>query len=54
VGIGTTAPAATLEVNGAAQVDGNLTLSGNILSGTLPVIQAPNNGSSNFSAGLGP
>jgi len=53
VGIGTTAPAATLEVNGAAQVDGNLTLSGNILSGTLPVIQAPNNGSSNFSAGLG-
>lgn len=31
VGIGTTAPAATLEVNGNAQVDGNFSLSGGIL-----------------------
>src|SRR5450755_4535561 len=33
VGIGTTTPAARLEVNGNAQVDGNLELAGNILSG---------------------
>ena len=55
VGIGTTTPVAPLEVNGNAQVDGNLTLSGSILSPTsgIPVIQAPTNGSGNFSAGLG-
>ena len=55
VGIGTTTPVAPLEVNGNAQVDGNLTLSGNIFSPGSggPVIQAPNNGSNNFSAGLG-
>jgi hypothetical protein len=54
VGIGTTAPVALLEVNGNAQVDGNLTVTGNLLwnSGGVPVIQAPNNGSNNFSAGL--
>jgi hypothetical protein len=55
VGIGTQAPAAQLEVKGNAQVDGNLTLMGSILSPTnnVPVIQAPANGSDNFSAGLG-
>ncbi len=52
VGIGTSAPAATLEVNGAAQVDGNLTMSGSILSSGVPVLQAPNNASGNFSGGL--
>ena len=54
VGIGTTVPAAKLEVNGNAQVDGNFTLSGSILlTGVGPMIQVPNNGSGNFSAGLG-
>jgi len=61
VGIGTPAPVATLEVNGTAQLDGPLTLGGSILatgsfeglSGNVPVIQAPNDGSLNFSAGLG-
>jgi hypothetical protein len=55
VGIGTLTPATTLEVNGNAQVDGNLTLSGAILSpgSSVPLIQAPSNGSNNFSAGLG-
>jgi hypothetical protein len=53
VGIGTQSPAATLEVNGTAQVDGNLTISGNILAGTgVPLIYAPNNSTSNFGAGL--
>jgi len=54
IGIGTTTPAAGLEVNGSAKVDSNLTLGGNILSASgLPVLQAPNTGSYNFSAGLG-
>ena len=49
VGIDTMTPAATLEVNGNAQVDG-----GSILTtGSVPVVQFPNNGSGNFSAGLG-
>jgi hypothetical protein len=54
VGIGTLTPAATLEVNGNAQVDGNITLSGNLVASGSggPLIQAPNNGSGNFSAGL--
>jgi hypothetical protein len=59
VGIGTMTPAATLEVNGGAQVDGNLTLGG-ASGGTIwssifsiPILQAPNNLSSNFSAGWG-
>jgi hypothetical protein len=59
VGIGTMTPAATLEVNGGAQVDGNLTLGG-VTGGTIwssifsiPILQAPNNLSSNFSAGWG-
>jgi hypothetical protein len=54
VGIGTTTPVAPLEVNGNAQVDGNLTVSGSILSpgGGGPVLQA-NNALGNFSAGLG-
>jgi hypothetical protein len=53
IGIGTKTPAATLEVDGSAQVDGNLTLSGSILSGIVAVIQAPTTGSLNFGAGLG-
>jgi trimeric autotransporter adhesin len=55
VGIGTASPAARLEVNGNAQVDGNLTLTGSLLSplNATPVIQAPANGTSNFGAGLG-
>jgi hypothetical protein len=55
VGIGTTTPTATLDVNGNALVTGSLTLGGNILlpgSGG-PIIFAPNTGSNNFSAGLG-
>lgn len=53
VGIGTTAPAALLEVNGNARVDGNLTLSGSILaSGGVSLIWA-NDVLFNFSAGLG-
>jgi hypothetical protein len=51
VGIGTTAPAAKLEVNGDAQVDGNFSLSGSImLTGAGTLIWATTN---NFSAGLG-
>lgn len=54
VGIGTTAPVAKLEVDGSAQVDGNFTLSGTILlSGAGTLIWVPNDGSGNFSAGLG-
>jgi hypothetical protein len=54
MGIGTTAPVAKLEINGDAQVDGNFSLSGSILlTGVGPLIQAPNNGLFNFSAGLG-
>jgi hypothetical protein len=48
VGIGTQTPATTLEVKGNAQVDGNI-----LASGSVPVIQFPNNASNNFSAGLG-
>jgi hypothetical protein len=45
VGIGTTIPAAKLEVNGDAQVDGNLSFSGSILlTGVGPLIRAPNDG----------
>jgi hypothetical protein len=68
VGVGTTAPAATLEVNGNAQVDGTLTLglggtinmpansSGNCVAPACPggpVLQAPNDGNGNLSVGLG-
>lgn len=49
IGVGTKTPAATLEVNGNAQVDGGSILA----SGSAPVIQFPGNGSNNFSAGLG-
>jgi|HubBroStandDraft_1064217.scaffolds.fasta_scaffold00874_10 hypothetical protein len=53
VGIGTTTPAATLEVNGNTQVDGNLSLSGSILeNGAGTLIWAPNNGSGNLAVGL--
>jgi trimeric autotransporter adhesin len=55
VGIGTATPVAKLEVNGNAQVDGNLTLSGSLLSpfNAAPIIQAPVNATNNFGAGLG-
>jgi hypothetical protein len=54
VGIGTTTPAATLEVNGNAQVDGNFSLSGSILeNGVGQLLWAPNNESANLSVGLG-
>jgi hypothetical protein len=53
VGIGTTTPGATLEVNGNAQIDGNFTLSGSILeTGVGQLLWAPNDGSGNFSVGL--
>ena len=52
VGIGTMAPATTLEVNGSAQVDQNLTLLGNILASGTGLLQAPNNGSANLTLGL--
>jgi hypothetical protein len=53
VGIGTGAPAAKLEVNGNAQVDGNFSLSGSILlTGVGPLMSAQNDGLFNFSAGL--
>jgi len=53
VGIGTDSPAATLEVNGNAQVDGNFSLSGSILeTGVGQLLWAPNDGSGNFSAGI--
>jgi hypothetical protein len=47
IGVGTKTPAATLEVNGKAQVDGGSILA----SGGVPVIQFPT-ASNNFSAGL--
>jgi len=53
IGIGTTTPAATLEVNGSAKVEGSLTLSGDILwSGGGPLMQFSTNGQENFSAGV--
>jgi hypothetical protein len=52
VGIGTTTPAAKLEVNGDAQVDGNFSLSGSILlTGVGQLIVAPTDGTYNFGAG---
>ena len=53
MGIGTAAPSALLEVNGATKVDGDFTVTGNILSSTgSPMIQN-NDGFLNFSAGIG-
>ncbi|HTT66387.1 MAG TPA: hypothetical protein VMG35_31260, partial [Bryobacteraceae bacterium] len=53
IGINTKSPAATLEVNGNAQVDGNISFSGSILeNGGSQLLWAPNDGSGNFSAGL--
>jgi hypothetical protein len=53
IGIGTTAPAAKLEVDGNAQVDGDFSLSGSILlTGVGQLIWASNDGNYNFSAGL--
>jgi hypothetical protein len=52
VGIGTATPAAKLEVDGNAQVDGNFGLSGNILAANgSPIFQAPSDGCGNFGAG---
>ncbi|HTQ57142.1 MAG TPA: tail fiber domain-containing protein [Bryobacteraceae bacterium] len=52
VGIGTTTPAAKLEVNGEAQVDGNLNLSGELLSGGTILLQVPG-GMANGNTALG-
>ena len=54
IGIGTATPVSRLEVNGNARVDGDFTLSGSILSsGGNQLLWMPNDGSYNFSAGLG-
>jgi Chaperone of endosialidase len=55
VGIGTQTPAVKLEVSGDVRVDGNLVVTGSLLAPgfTSPVIQAPADGSNNFSVGLG-
>lgn len=55
IGIGTASPADTLEVNGSAKVDGNISLSGSILwlTGSAPLIQFSTNGQENFTAGIG-
>ena len=52
IGIGTTAPAAPLEVNGDAQVDGNFDLSGGILWGGTTLLQVPG-GMANGNTALG-
>jgi hypothetical protein len=51
VGIGTTTPAATLEVNGNTQVDGNLNFSGSILENGATLIWAPSQ-ANNLAVGL--
>jgi hypothetical protein len=55
IGIGTGTPAAKLEVNGDAQVDGNLTLGGNIMLPGVsgPVIQVTGLNSENVGVGYG-
>ena len=53
VGIGTATPAATLEVNGNAQIDGDFSLSGSILeNGVGQLLWAGNIGGGNLSVGL--
>jgi hypothetical protein len=52
IGIGTTAPAATLEVNGDAQVDGSFGLSGDLLWGGTTLLQVPG-GMANGNTALG-
>ena len=53
VGIGTGTPAAKLEVNGNAQVDGNFSLNGSILeNGAGQLLWSPNDISGNLSVGL--
>jgi hypothetical protein len=56
IGIGTTTPEALLEVNGSAQIDGNFQVNQSLYSpgpfGSSPILQAPNNSTNNFSAGL--
>jgi hypothetical protein len=54
VGIGTTTPAVTLEVNGPAQVDGNISLNGYIIDGGLIVYQQPSCGSPANNVAVGP
>jgi len=52
VGINTATPSAQLEVKGSTQVDGSLTLQGNILSAGIPVVQVVGL-YGNFAAGYG-
>src|SRR5579862_3217411 len=52
IGIGTTTPAATLEVNGIAQVDGNVNLSGDLLWAGTILLQVPG-GTANGNTALG-
>lgn len=52
VGIGTTSPAQKLEVNGNAQIDGNITLSGSLYGAGGVLFKVPNDHSDNFGAGL--
>lgn len=54
VGIGTTSPATKLEVNGNAQVDGSLTVGGNILGpGSTGAVFQASPASTNLAAGVG-
>ncbi|MFN7992840.1 MAG: tail fiber domain-containing protein [Bryobacteraceae bacterium] len=52
IGIGTTTPATPLEVNGDAQVDGNLGMSGNLIWAGTTLLQVPG-GTANGNTALG-
>jgi hypothetical protein len=53
VGIGTATPAAPLEVNGSAQVDGNITLDGDIIDNVKIIYQQPCGNPYNTAVGPG-
>jgi hypothetical protein len=52
VGIGTTTPAVTLEVNGPAQVDGSIYLNGDIVDGGNIIYQQPYGSTTNTALGV--